>query len=428
MIDFFASTKYQMKLDVPGVDGALIFASGIALHELERRKFDKHIHTRRRMLDPQLYLAGLDVAKARKTCIILASYGWFDGQAHAYDSAAEKQSQWRASASGQVEDSWSGALPTDAATIEDRVRLCIDVQQRLGCESIILPTPLISTPGNDFGPQIAWLDVGTELAKRIAPGVPRLATVAISDTCVRNIDPWSSTALDTLLDQVSARGVEGAYIVIEQASHGQLYESNTNTLGTLVRLVRDFRAAGVGRVVVPLAGVGGMLGVAMGAEVWSTGWYRSERRVRLADLEEESDGRAVPTYYSHPLAGDIHLKTDLDTINAGGQLELVADETAASRGLLQALRQGGVVASVADWEPRPSNVTAAKEHFVTALVRETASMRTLTPSQRLGAAKRWLDNAIQVAVKVSALGDFNERTTLGHQRAWRTVLEAASTS
>jgi hypothetical protein len=428
VIDFFASTRYQMKLDVPGVDGALIFASGIARHELERRDFDKYDHTGRRLLDPQLYLSGLDVAKAGKTCTKLSSYGWFDGQAHTYDSASEKQSEWRKSAAKRVKKSWTGSLPRNNATIEDRVRLCVDVQHSLGCEAIILPTPLIATPSNDFAVQLAWLDAGLELAARLAPGVPRIATVAISDTCVRGVDPWSSSFLDTLLDQISARGVEGAYVVIEQASHDQIYESNINTLGTLVRLVRDFRAAGVARVVVPLAGVAGMLGVAVGAEVWSTGWYRSERRVRLPDFEESDEQKmSIPTYYSHPLAGDIHLKTDLDTINSGGLLKLVADETPASRGLLRALRAGQVVASVAEWEARRSNVTAAKEHFVSALVRETGTMRALPVAQRLDAAKRWLDNAIQVAVKVSALGDFHDRTALGHQRAWRNVLESAST-
>ncbi len=427
MIEFFASARYQMKSAVSGLDGALIFASGIALHELERRKLDKHDHLDRRLLDPQLYLAGLDVAKAGKTCVKLASYGWFDGAAPIYDSSKEKQSDWRASAADHVKGSWSGTLPTDPEIIEDRVRICLDVQRRLGCEAIIVPTPLITTPSSDFSAQMAWLDPGLELASRIAPGVPRLATIAISDTCVRGVDPWSSSLLDTLLDQISARQPEGAYIVIEQASHDQIYETNPNTLGTLVRLTRDFRTAGVNRVVVPLAGVAGMLGVAVGAEVWSTAWYRSERRVRLPDFEESDEQkRARPTYYSHPLAGEIHLKTDLDTINAGGLLNLVADVTPASEGLLRALRKGQVVASVAEWQSTQSNVTAARQHFVAALVRETAAMRAIAIEQRLDAAKRWLDNAIKVAVKVSALGDFHDRTSLSHQRAWRNVLDAAS--
>src|SRR6266540_6745835 len=151
-----------MKSAVSGLDGALIFASGIALHELERRKLDKHDHLDRRLLDPQLYLAGLDVAKAGKTCVKLASYGWFDGAAPIYDSSKEKQSDWRASAADHVKGSWSGTLPTDPEIIEDRVRICLDVQRRLGCEAIIVPTPLITTPSSDFSAQMAWLDPGLE--------------------------------------------------------------------------------------------------------------------------------------------------------------------------------------------------------------------------------------------------------------------------
>ena len=427
MTDFFASTRYQMKVDVPALDGALIFASGIARHELERRDLDKYDHTSRRMLDPQLYLSGLDVARAGKTCTKLASYGWFDGVAHAYESAKEKQANWRKSAVADVKGSWTGQLPTDAKLIEDRVRTCIDLQKNLECEAIILPTPLIVVAGNDFSLQLEWLDAGLKLAARMAPGLPRLATIALSDTCVRGIDPWSSSALETLLDQFSARGAEGVYVVIEQASHEHLYESNANTLGTLIRLVRDFRASGIRRIVVPLAGVAGLLGAAVGAEVWSTGWYRSERRLRLSEFEDSDEQRmSIPTYYSHLLAGEIHLKTDLDTINAGGLLSLVADQTPASEGLLLALRSGHVVASVAPWEARKSNVAAAKEHFVTALLRETHRMRALAVDQRFDAAKRWLDNAIGVAAKISSLGDFHDRTALGHQRAWRSVLERAA--
>lgn len=106
----------------------------------------------------------------------------------------------------------------------------------------------------------------------------------------------------------------------------------------------------------------------------------------------------------------------------------LTDETPASSGLLRALRKkGGVVASVPEWVYRKGNTTAAREHFASALIRENAVMRALPPVQRLDAAKRWLDNAIAVAQRVSTLGDFNVRTALGHQRAWRAVLDSAST-
>lgn len=428
MTSFFASTRYAMKVVAEHIDGALIFASGIPRHELERRKFVKYPHMSRRLLDPQLYLTGLDIARAAKTCTILSSYGWFDGQAHTYDSAKEKQADWRKLAPERVKQTWTGTLPTDAKGIEDRVRLCVEVQQRLGCEAFILPSPLVVTDDSQLTGLLSWLEAGLEIAGRAGPGVPRLATVALSDTVVRGVDPWSSAFLDTLLDQVSARGFEGVYIVIEQASHDHHFESNVNTLGTLVRLVRDFRRAGVERVVVPIAGVAGMLGVSFGAEAWSAGWYRGERRVRLPDFEDSDEPRhALPTYYSHRLAGDIHLKTDLDNIVAAGLLEVVADETDASAGLLTALRAGQVVSVVPEWRPTRSNVAAAKEHFVRALVRETLAMKTLPVGQRVDAGKRWLDDAVLAATRVSAAGEFNPRTALGHQRAWRNVLEHGTT-
>jgi hypothetical protein len=426
MIDFFASTRWTMKPEVNGVDGALIFASGIPLHTLERRDLEKHDHLSRRLLDPQVYLSGLDVAKANDACTKLSSYGWFDATVPDYDSAKQKQSEWTASARGDVGTSWTGQVPSDAAVVEDRVRRCVEVQHRLGCEGIVLPSPLTTT-ASDYSTELNWLDVGLTLASRIAPGVPRIATIAISDAVLRGVDAWSSRFLDTVLDQTTARAPEGAYLVIEQASHDQVYETNANVLGALLRLVRDLRAGGVAKVIVPVAGVAGLLGVALGAEIWSTGWYRSQRRVRLPDFEDTDEVKmARPTYYSHRLAGEVHLKTDLDTINAKGLLNLVADATPASEGLLRALRGGAVVADVPEWTPTPANVTAARHHFAAALVRETAQLKTLPIARRLDATKGWLDAAIGVAVKVSALGEFNPRTALGHQRAWRAALEAAS--
>lgn len=427
MTEFFAIAKWQMKVDVPGVDGAIILPSGIPLPTLVRRDLDKHEHMARLLLDPQLYLAGLDVAKAAKSCANLASYGWFDGTTPAYDSAEQKQAEWRASAEDSVRESWTGRVATESEAIEDCVRTCIEVQRQLACEALILPSPLLAT-SEDLTQHLAWLDAGLELAARVSPGAKRVATIAVSDTFVRGVDPWSSRFLDTLLDQVTARAPDGAYIVIEQASHDQMFESNQNVLGTLMRLVRDLRIGGVERVVVPLAGVAGLLAAAVGAEVWGTGWYRGERRVRLPDFEDTDDQKtALPTYYSHPLAGEIHLKADLDTIVAAKQLELVADTTTASADLLRALRSGRFVAEVPEWAATRSNVGAAKSHFVHALVRETQALRGLNLDQRLDAAKRWLDAAIVVAAKVASLGEFHQRTTLSHQRSWRAVLESTST-
>lgn len=426
MVNFFASNRYQFTCDTPGVHGALIFASGIACHELERRKLNKNPYMARRLLDPQLYLSTLDVTKAQRTCAKLASYGWFGSMTSTFDSGKQRQAEWRRTAADEVLSGWTSELPTGPSEIEDRARICVELQERIGCEAIILPSPLRTASGHDYERELAWLDIGLEVSRGVC-GLPRIATVAISDTVLRGIDPWASSELDVLIDQVSARNPEGVYLVIEQASHDQHYESNPQVVGALVRLVRDLREAGVAQVMVPMAGVAGILAVAVGAELWSTGWYRSQRRIRLPDFEDADEPRfAVPTYYSHKLAGEIHLKTDLDTIKDAGSLGLIADHTSASTGLLQALEKDQYVANVPDWEPRRGNVQAARAHYAEALLRETLTLTPLSLDQRLEASKRWLDRAVSAAQRISALGEFNTRTTLSHQRAWRNVLELAS--
>lgn len=69
MKEFYVSAKYQMKLPagIAGVAGGVIMPSGVALHTIERRDLAaKYPHLARRLLDPQLYLLGLNPATSRK--------------------------------------------------------------------------------------------------------------------------------------------------------------------------------------------------------------------------------------------------------------------------------------------------------------------------------------------------------------------------
>src|SRR5262249_8567903 len=155
--------------------------------------------------------------------------------------------------------------------------------------------------------------------------------------------------------------------------------THPNTAGAILRLVDALKAK---RIVVGFAGVLGLLAIAVGADTWSTGWYRGERRLRLADFEDQ-EGRAYPTYYSHPLGGEIHLDADLDRIVSAGTFAILADLTPASERLVGALKAGRPAGSVADWAYLPSNVTAAQTHFLMALVRETKKLRRLSPADRI---------------------------------------------
>lgn len=419
---FFASAKYKMKLPagISGVAGGLIVPSGVARHVLERRNLERaYPHLARRLLDPQLYLAGLNVNTCRAACTNLASYGWLPGERlPAYDSAAHTQSQWSRGARATVHDYWRGSAPTDHGEIEATITSCIEAQGALGCEAIILPSPLTTDPGTSFTAELEWIDVGLDIAARVLPGQPRIPTLAVSDTCLRGISPSSNRLLDTIVDQVSARTPEGAYIVLEQANEDGYYCTHPNTVGSLLRLVHGLKVGGVSRVVVAFAGTAGLLALAVGADTWSTGWYRGERRLRLADFEQQ-EGRAMPAFYSHALAGEFHLESDLDRAVSAGFFSRLSDVTDSSEGLMRALAARAPVSSVPEWKNTQSNVTAAIEHFLTVMSRETSVLAALSATDSVDYAQRWLENADRLSADLFSVGSFNARTSLNHQRSWR---------
>src|SRR5204863_3374710 len=118
------------------------------------------------------------------------------------------------------------------------VQICVDVQANVGCESIILPAPLITELFTDFTIEGMWLDAGLRLAAD--SGRSRLATVAISDSCLRPVPPEKNDLVETIIDQVSAREPEGVYLVIETSQEGY-YNAHPNTIGSMLRLVYGFK-------------------------------------------------------------------------------------------------------------------------------------------------------------------------------------------
>src|SRR5690348_1560155 len=317
-MSLLAAARYQMAIPegVTGIDGAIIFPAGVPAPTLLRRKqstlVKKYPHLARRLLDPQLYLAELNPSRCRASCVNLASYGWFgDSHVEAYDSKKMTQADWRTKSKAKIHSTWTSLAPSGQKAVHTSISVCVATQKALGCEALILPSPLTVDASTDYSAELGWLDEGLRVAAKLAPGIPRLTTIAVSDTCLRGIDPTSNSLLDLILDQVVARNTEGAYVVLEQANEHGYYCSHPNTIGSLLRLTQGLKGAGVNRVVVAFAGVAGLLATCVGADDWCTGWYRGERRLRLADHEDQT-GRANPTFYSHGLASEFHLQLDLD--------------------------------------------------------------------------------------------------------------------
>lgn len=430
MKEFFVTAKWRMDIpDSLSPAGGVIMPSGLAAHELERRKLEnKYPYLKRRLLDPQLYLLGLNAATARKACANLSSYPWFPVKSRKiYDSQKHKKPSqkkaFRDSVKADVPKTWVRDLPTDDAKIADAIRQCLDLQNKLGVEAFILPAPLTIDINTSFDVELDWMERGMETAKALDANRPVYASIALSDTTVRGPDPWSNPLLDIVLDQVTARGVLNAYVVLEQSNEEGYYCTHPHSVGALLRLCDGLKSAGVTRIMIGYAGTAGLLTLAAGADAWTSGWLRSERRLKLADFEDPT-GRAFPAYYSHPLAGELHLENDLDNAVAKGFLPRLADETSASKGLLAALRANKKSSVVAEWQHRMGNTPSSREHFLLASARETNALAAMSPAQARDATKAWLEKAEVLATDLYSVGSFNARTAVNHQAGWLAAFDS----
>lgn len=426
MKEFYVSAKYRMAIP-PGVAvaGGVILPSGVALHALQRRDLTKkYPHLDRRLLDPQLYLIGLNPATCRTACTNLASYPWFPLKKRVvYDSKKhKKQSAWSQTVQREIHKQWMGALPSDEAGINDTIRLCLEAQHRLGVEAFILPAPLTWDLNTPFDLELDWIEKGMATAAAMDAERPVYASVALSDTTLRGPDPWANPLLDVILDQVTAREVRNVYIVLEQANEFGYYCTHPHTVGALLRLCDGLKRGGVNRILVGFAGTAGLLALAAGADAWACGWYRSERRLKLADFED-AWGRSFPAYYSHPLAAEFHLEADLDNTVKNGFLPRIGDKTSASAGLLAALAAKKPSNAVPEWQHSATNHAASIEHFLFVCARETSRLSALPDDQARTATMAWLAGADQLAADLYSIGSFNQRTSLDHQAGWLAAFE-----
>jgi hypothetical protein len=418
---FYAPARHQMALpgDVPHVNGGIIFPAGIMADALVRRNLVKNYpHLSRRLLDPQLYLATLQAVNCRKACTNLWSYPWFNSPAATpYESAKQTQAERRKEVGADIHKLWAGQVPTEDNAIQSAVESCVSFQLNIGCEAIILPSPLTVEQGSNFSIETNWMDKGIAAAKAMAPHLPCYPTIALSDTSLRGIAPYDNDLLTVIVDQVTARSLPGAYIVIEQSNEAGYHCAHSNTTGALLRLTHELRGGGVKDVVIGPIGFAGLLALFAGATTWCAGWYRTERRIKLSDFDDR-DGRSYHTFCSFPAATDIHLDTDMDRIVTLGYLARIADYTDASETLMRAMSAGMRSGSVPEWAYQPANVRAAREHFLRIATRETRRIGELKPDQMLNEGAAWVANAEDLATQLYRQGRFNVRTELNHQPAW----------
>ena len=419
-MSFFVNLGYQFKIASKAVpNGSLILASSMPMHQLERRKF-KGNHLKNCIFDPQLYLSSLDSSASRKHCAKLASYPWFNVKnLNEYQSAEQTQQSWMEFAKANIHKIWSGSYPDDRETIKHVVRDCVDLQLRLGCSSIILPSPLTVEPGTNYQSELIWLDSGITYINTLnGIDLPIYATLALSDICIRFLEPQDNPLLEIVLDSISAREVDGVYIVIEQASEPDdvRHCSNSKALRSVLELVHTFSKDAGLKVGVNFLGFFGLYCKAAGAEWWASNWYKSLYRVRIAD--KIAGGRAFPTYWSYKAASDINLDSDFDDIVEAGLLDTISDSTYASTGLITAAKDGKKVAAVPAWAYRQSNVTAAREHYLLSVIRQDERLSALGEEEKVELVEKWLQDAVATCDKVNSLMGNGAKTKTSHIQSW----------
>lgn len=405
--------------EIAGFHGSMIFASSMPMHQLQRRRIDdRYPMMQHRLFDPQLYLCGLDAHNAAKICTNMGTYPWFGATPLQFDSGEHSQSDWKKMAVETISDRWRQEPISDQDEIDIAVRSAVELQRSLGCEKIILPSPLTVEISSQYDQELAWLDAGLEASRELAEGVPVYATVAIQDFCLRPIAPVDNELLNMIADSVSARGVDGVYIVVEQASEPDDSRqcATERTLQSILHLTHLFsQDAGI-EVMVNFSGVFGLACLAAGAKHIATGWYKSMYRMRLND--KIGTGRAYPSYWSQQSATHVHLDSDFDTVFRSGNAGLIETSSSSATILNRSSRLGNSVADVADWQFRQSNITASKNHFLEVMGREYTSLVSLTLDKQIIAVENWISDAKSNSHQLRGLLNTGFKTKLNHQSAW----------
>lgn len=428
---FFINLNDRFKID-PSVapDGAIILSGTIPMHRLSRRLRKQKVrplHMKSLLFDPQLYMAGLDAAESREYCTKLATYPWFGAFGlDEYDSGEQTQASWKKLAEEQIHLLWPKTAPTHPDVIEEGVKECIRFQREIDCSAIILPSPLTIDRSTDYQLELLWLDTAidyigylNELHDSSTFDTPVFATLAVSDVCVRHSAPEPNPLLDLVLDAVSAREIDGVYIILEQASETDRERQcgNTYALSSILHLVHVLSSDCNKRVVVNFLGPFGLACEAAGAEIWASGWYKSLYRCRLAD--KIAGGRAFPWFWSHPSAVDVSLDSDFDKIVRLGEFRTIADQTLASDNLLKAVSDGRPASSVPAWEYRQANVSAATQHFLLSCVQAEKALAQQDPAARRDHVEQWLNEAVENARVISETIGESSKTRTQHVQAWR---------
>jgi hypothetical protein len=382
-------------LGTEGVQGVVLLPSKSSLVKLTR---SPRPDSQAVILDPQLYLAGLNAIDCTKTCANLASFPWFGiADMPAFASEEQTRNQWTQTMRDQVQARWTGVEPIGDA-IEAACRAAIDVQLQLTCTHLVLPSPLITEREDEAQRQADWLEAGLKICKELEVSQPILATVALHDSVLNDGAFEEAGFLDTIVDQITAReGVDGVYIVVAQSGYDHPFLTPVKVLKAYAHLCRAFVAAGTDNVITNFADVFGLVCTAFGATAMASGQSQSLRRLSMLDFKDAGGGRAIPYFYSHKTIAEFASETDLDNVVAKRLLQRVRDVTRYSQDLIVELAKPGPpkgsARNLPPWAESQNNITRAQQHFVCRIATEQARIAALATQERLDTVRDWLETS-----------------------------------
>ena len=420
---FFFNARLKFKINPPStpIPGSIIAASAISAVDLEQREFAKFPHLERRFLDPQLYMATIDPSLDAKTVARLAAYPWFHGgEVPKYDSDEySSRKQWKAVHKEELISKWTRTVPTKSDTIRKAARSAVEFQSKIDCDGIVLAVPLTTIADQTLQCELEWIEAGIEACKELKVKCPIYATVALSEA-VLHVPALKNPIIHAFTDHIAARPeLAGAYVILEQTDTSSYFWSSRDPLMALLILIDDLSRGARKKVVVNYVGTFGLVASAVGAEVWSSGYFLTQRRFSL----KARMGIAHPRYHSLAMAGDIGLKADIAQIRDAGFWDQYMTPTKVDAVLRAALKQGKSPANVPQWKYSPNNWTAAQQHYLEIVAEVGANLQTMKLKDRQEWVSKWLTNAVHLVDQLEKQDLVSLATDTSHQRVWLNVFK-----
>jgi|ERR1700733_1594079 len=421
MYFFNARLKFKINATPTPIPGSIIAASAISPVDLERRQFVNYPHLERRFLDPQLYMATIDPSLDAKTVARLAAYPWFHGgKVPKYDSGEYgSRKEWKNQHKEDLVSLWTRTVPAKADAIRKAAKSAVEFQLKIGCDGILLPVPLTTIADQTLQSELEWIEAGIEACNQLKVECPIYATVALSEA-VLHVPALKNPIVHAFSDHIASRTeLAGAYVILEQTDPSSYFWSSRDPLMALAIIVDDLCRGAHKQVVVNYVGTFGLVASALGADVWSSGYFLNQRRFSL----KGKMGIAHPRYHSLALAGDIGLKVDLAQIREAGLLDQCMTPTKADAVLRAAMKQGKSPANVPEWKYGPNNCTAAQQHYLEVMSETGAKLQSMKVEDRQEWVKKWLTNAVQLVDRLEKQELLSMATDTSHQRVWLNVFK-----